>query len=403
MKVSFSRSGWVQRTQRKRSVFSVCAALWVTSSLLFAGEAPAARVGVGATFDSLSVGLTTYQHVKVKSVTARTIMIAHDGGFASVHLRDLSSELQVQFGYSPEAEIAAEQSISQASVQAEAKRVSATKAKAAIKKAANDSKIDRLLQSFGQAPEIKAEVDLRQRFFDFGLGVKDQGFRPSCSVFAVVSALEFQIADEVGQAEKLSEEYLIWATCKTLNRAPKTSDALGSTDDENADDLDEGFALSEVVNALRSYGIPAQSSLPNKFLHTMKIADPPKNIIEEARNHQRVFVHQIPGRDPQTRLSNLIQTLDAGFPVPVGMHWPYSRSVHGGYIDNQQVIPNAGHAVTLVGYTNKTGRVEDTVFILKNSWGARWGQGGYGHVTYRFLESHLMDAVLLEVQRADAK
>jgi hypothetical protein len=378
-------------------------ALVIGIAPLFSTTSVAAQAGVGASFETLQVGPSTYQHVKVKSVTARTIMIAHDGGFASVHLRDLSPELQAQFAYSAEAEIASEQAIKQASIQAEAKRASNAKAKVASKKPTNDSKIDRLLQAFGQAPEIKTEVDLRQRFFDFGLGVKDQGFRPSCSVFAVVSALELQIAEEAGQAEKLSEEYLIWATCKTLNRAPKSSDAFGSTDEENVDDLDEGFALSEVVNALRSYGIPAQSSLPNKFLHTMKIADPPSEVIDEARNHRRVFVHQIPGRDPETRLSNLIQVLDAGIPIPIGMQWPYFRAVHGGYIDNQQVIPNAGHAVTLVGYTNKTGRIEDTVFMLKNSWGARWGQGGYGHVTYRFLASHMMDAVLLEVQRAEAR
>ena len=35
-------------------------------------------------------------------------MIAHDGGFASVHLRDLSPDLQRQFNYSPEADLAAE-------------------------------------------------------------------------------------------------------------------------------------------------------------------------------------------------------------------------------------------------------------------------------------------------------
>ncbi|MEI6108231.1 MAG: C1 family peptidase, partial [Opitutae bacterium] len=59
-----------------------------------------------------------------------------------------------------------------------------------------------------------------------------------------------------------------------------------------------------------------------------------------------------------------------------------------------------GHAVTLVGYKSGTGRLEDAVFIFKNSWGADWGQGGYGMVTYGYLSQHLNDAVLLEVQPA---
>src|SRR5207248_1129799 len=104
-----------------------------------------------------------------------------------------------QFNYSPEADLAAEQAIKQASAQASAKRASTAQAKAASQKAANQSKIERLLQSFGQAPEVKSEVDLRHRFFDLGLAVKDQGPRPSCSVFAVVSALELQLAEETGQ------------------------------------------------------------------------------------------------------------------------------------------------------------------------------------------------------------
>ena len=67
------------------------------------GQTPA-RLGAGATFDSLPAGKTTYQHVQVRSVNARTMMISHAGGIASVRLRDLSPELQAAFGYDPAAE-----------------------------------------------------------------------------------------------------------------------------------------------------------------------------------------------------------------------------------------------------------------------------------------------------------
>jgi hypothetical protein len=172
---------------------------------------------------------------------------------------------------------------------------------------------------------------------------------------------------------------------------------------EAKDDTDDGFALSEVVAALRAYGIPRQSSMPNTFGSRIgAIEEPPAAIIAEARTHQKVFVHLLPGRDAPTRLNNLVQALNAGVPVAVGMAWPNYRSIHNGYLSGQKPMANSGHAVTLVGYKSATGRIEDTVFIFKNSWGADWGQGGYGTVTYGYLLNYLNDAVVLEVQAARA-
>ena len=80
------------------------------------------------------------------------------------------------------------------------------------------------------------------------------------------------------------------------------------------------------------------------------------------------------------------------------MAWPMTP-VYNGYLSSQTAAFDRGHAVTLVGYKSATGRLEDAYFIFKNSWGPRWGQGGYGTVTYGYLQKYLNDAVLLEVQR----
>jgi len=112
-----------------------------------------------------------------------------------------------------------------------------------------------------------------------------------------------------------------------------------------------------------------------------------------------VFVQRLPGRDHATLLNNLVQALNAGIPVPVGMAWPSYFTIHGGFLSEQKPPPNSGHAVTIVGYRCASGRLEDAVFIFKNSWGPQWGQGGYGVVTYGYLNNYLGDAVVLEVQR----
>ena len=243
---------------------------------------------------------------------------------------------------------------------------------------------------------MQPEIDLRPKFFQLELNVKNQGYRPSCAVFAIVSALEFQNAELSGKVEKFSEEYLIWAVRKSVQRLPSPAAAGAGTGDEYHD---EGFSLSEVVSALRAYGIPLQSTMPNTFGRKIEaIEEPPPEIVREARDHQRVFAHQLPGRDHVTLINNVVHSLNSGVPVAVGMGWPMAR-VFNGYLNAQPAAPNRGHAVTLVGYKSATGRIEDATFIFKNSWGPNWGQGGYGMVTYKYLQNYLYDAVLLEVQR----
>jgi C1A family cysteine protease len=110
----------------------------------------------------------------------------------------------------------------------------------------------------------------------------------------------------------------------------------------------------------------------------------------------------VPGHDTAAQIDNIIQALNTGLPVAVGLRWPNFRTLRAGFLSEQTPVPNAAHAVTLVGYQNSGGRVEDTTFVFKNSFGPTWGEGGYGRVTYRYLRNHLLAAALLEVQRPAA-
>jgi hypothetical protein len=357
-------------------------------------EAADNTYGSGSRFDSLIIGGKTYQRVVIREVTPRSVVILHAGGMVSLRLRDLPPEWQERFHYNPAAEAAAERA-------ATAPPLPARRGAAAIH-AKGDTAFDRLLRQFGQPAEVRPEVDLRPKFFQLELGVKNQGRRPSCAIFSIVSALEFQNAELTGRAEKFSEEYLIWATRKTTQRTPPPTVNPGS-DTINNEDRDEGFSLFEVVDALRAYGIPLQSTMPNTFGRSIEsIEDPPPDIVQAARTHQRVFVHQVPGRDNATRINNIVHALNAGIPVAVGIAWPHYRTLRNGYLSGQKPMAGAGHAVTLVGYHSPTGRIEDAFFVFKNSWGVDWGQGGYGTATYGYLNNYLNDAVLLEVQPVSA-
>ena len=392
--------------RKTKAAFFFALILAATSSLGAADSTLTANKHAGEALDSLSVGPRTYTHVVVRSVTARSLSFTHDGGLASVALRDLSPELQARFGYDAATAAQADQRIAEAQA-ADARRVRDElqrneRAAAAKRVVSLQSKYEQLIQSFGTAPVLRQEVDLRQEFFKLDLAVKNQGRRPSCSVFAIVSALEFLNAQLSGKSEKLSEEYLIWATRKVTQRAaPETADGAPAGDE--ADIKDEGFSLDHVVSALRGYGIPLQSNMPNTFGTSMgDIATPAPEIIEEARARRRVFVQRVPGRDASAMVANFVHILNAGIPIPVGLRWPHYRTLRNGYLHQQPPILDYSHAVTIVGYQCKTGQLEDAVFIFKNSYGSYWGQGGYGFVTAHYLGKNLLGAALIEMQVGNA-
>ena len=352
----------------------------------FPAEAP---VAPGTRFESLTLGGTTYQKVEIRTISPRTVVIMHAGGMASLRLRDLSPEWQSRFNFDPFAEAASEK--------AEQEKAAALAAQRAKQQAAAPKKlteVERLFKKFGTTPEIQSEVNLRPRFAAHDLNVKNQGRRPSCAVFAIVSTLEYQNAMLTGHHEKFSEEYLLWAVRKTVKRPHRTVPAGGGDD---PDDLDEGFTLNEVTNALHTYGIPPEDRMPYDFSESnQRKPEPPEHLLEMARKHQRLSVVSMPGSDNVTRINNLIQALNAGIPIAIGIPW---TRFNNAFLRNQTPEGYSGHAITLVGYTSPTGKIEDVVFTFKNSWGPNWGEGGYGQVTAVYLARFGFDGLLLDVQR----
>ncbi len=78
-------------------------------------------------------------------------------------------------------------------------------------------------------------------------------------------------------------------------------------------------------------------------------------------------------------------------PVPVGILC--FREIF--YVGNNGIVPFpknpyrplGGHAVCLVGYSDKT-----QMFKFKNSWGPNWGENGYGYISYDYARNFLLDA-----------
>jgi hypothetical protein len=327
-----------------------------------------------------------YEQVRVHEVTPADVTIFHAGGIKKFSLGELPKALQERFWYDPEE--AAGWEAYEARQRAEARE--AMEAEAAERKAAALARKQPERQRprsavFRMAPPENVafypEVDLRPFYIEKGLYSKNQGRRPSCSVFAVVSALEYEQARRTGQAEPLSEDFLIWATLQLQPGIP----------------LDTGFNFPEVITALQTYGVPSHAVMPNTYGKSASEIQPPPAAMEAARDRTSVIPVWFRHDDPYL-VERLVAVLNQGKPVIIAVRWPHWRTLHGNYLlKNQKPLEGAAHAVTLVGYRNTGGASGETKFIFRNSYGYDWGLAGCGFISDSYLREHLLGACFLRM------
>jgi C1A family cysteine protease len=124
--------------------------------------------------------------------------------------------------------------------------------------------------------------------------------------------------------------------------------------------------------------------------------------VTEAQTRRKISAYAVPGATTQVRINNIIHCLNAGVPVVVGMRWPNSRVLRNNpLLAEQTPMKGSYHAVTIVGYSTalNTDGGRKIQFIFRNSWGVRWGAGGYGFADIKYLEQNLTDAVILEISQ----
>lgn len=186
--------------------------------------------------------------------------------------------------------------------------------------------------------------------------IEDQGQLGSCTANAAIGALEYHQRKRGQPAVDLSRLF-VYFNARRLG---------GRTND------DSGAEIAEAMAALLAYGAPPEDRWPydiGKFTQ-----EPAQALYEEALKNQPAEYARVERGD------GVVGALARGYPVVFGIQLPrrcYEEAANTGVMPEPTAaeiadVGNGGHAMLIVGYD-----LDRKTYILRNSWGANWGDRGY--------------------------
>lgn len=204
--------------------------------------------------------------------------------------------------------------------------------------------------------------------------IEDQESIGSCTAQAGVGLLEYYENRAFGRHLDASRLFL-YKTTRNL---------LGWTGDT-------GAWLRTTMQAMVVFGVPPERHLPYDISRYDE--EPSAFCYSFAQSYKSIRYYRLdgPGVVGAQLLQRVKRFIEAGFPSMFGF------TVYNFGNDRGEIAypgPNdtnkGGHAVVAVGYDdNRQIGDERGALKIRNSWGAGWGEEGYGWLPYRYVEDGL--------------
>ena len=197
--------------------------------------------------------------------------------------------------------------------------------------------------------------------------VEDQGNLNSCTANAIAGAYEYLIKKHTAKPFDVSRLFIYYNARRR----------------DGSQDEDEGSVIQYGMEGLKKYGACHEQLWP--YDEDSVLEKPTGQSYSEAARFKALDM-QLVGVD----LDQWKKALAEGFPIVFGcvLFSSFDDCVkHGGLVP----MPSANevkrgehgrHAMLCVGYSDV-----DNVFIVRNSWGSKWGVSGYCYMPYDYLMS----------------
>lgn len=214
---------------------------------------------------------------------------------------------------------------------------------------------------------LPAKSDLRPQC----PAVYDQGQLGSCTANAIAGAVEFDLMKEHAKEIFVPSRLFIYYNERVM---------------EGTVNSDSGAMIRDGIKSVAKQGDAPETDWPYDIA---KFADkPPKPVYTEAKQHRAVQYQRL-----VQDLNQMKGCLASKFPFVFG--FTVYQSFESPEVAKTGQVPMpmsnepelGGHAVLAVGYDDAEQR-----FIVRNSWGAKWGMAGYFTMPYAYLtQSSLSD------------
>jgi C1A family cysteine protease len=205
--------------------------------------------------------------------------------------------------------------------------------------------------------------------------VEDQGQLGSCTANAAAAIYEYSERKAFSRHADVSRLF-IYKTTRDLMKVKG----------------DTGAELRSTMGALVLFGAPPEEYWPYDIAKFD--AEPPAFVYAFAQAFQALKYFRLdpPGTDRAKLLAEIKRQAAAGLPSMFGFTC-YS-SLQGPEADKGLIpFPESGekviggHAVVVVGYDDsvRCKNASKGALLIRNSWGASWGQQGYGYLPYDYV------------------
>ena len=207
---------------------------------------------------------------------------------------------------------------------------------------------------------LPQKIDLRKFLTSIELQVGN-----SCVANALAGAYEYMAKRELGNSEDVSRLY-IYYNARYL---------------DDMQDKDGGSYIQTAIDGLIEYGACKEQLWPNVY---ESINDEPAGEAYEQGSQFKVVEKEF----IDTNLDLWRETLAEGYPITFAINTFNSfddANKNKGRVPMPRASDNVRethgwHAMLCVGYSDI-----DKVFIVRNSWGDKWGDGGYCYIPYDYV------------------
>lgn len=224
---------------------------------------------------------------------------------------------------------------------------------------------------------IAPSIDLRKEFTP----VKDQGEMGACSAFALVGIFEYILKKNKQPDIDLSEQFVYYNVRKA----------------DGSSRVDAGSSLYDVVQTLMKDGVCQEHLFPYNPESIAK--EPPVEAIEDGQTRKVVKAKNV-----KKNLHDIKSAVAEGYPVAISLRIFNSFHPRRGFIHipsekEIQSEQSGNHAMVICGYND-----EARFFVVRNSWGRKFGDKGYCYIPYGYVENEaLLNGACIITEISDTK